>query len=418
MQIRKLKLLPDYYWGTSRDDAIASIIAGPPDRPVLGQFSIVHEDQDHVYLIRDRLGLNKLFYHIDADTRVATIGHYLYDIVGETGEYNSVKSVPAGHYLTIDKNSMNVALTCYWDLSRIEEDPEFEVERFQTTADRILTDFFENLQERSGVRQFFVCLSGGLDSSLIASYAKRYLQDVTAVTFSYEALSDDFLAGEAFAKQLGLAFQPIVIKRQMHDETLRQVISMGQDWRDFNVHCAWVNYQIARHLRDAGHDGEAIVLTGDLMNEYVCDYTPVEYGGVSYYELPRISQGRLRRFLVYGLDSGDRELGIFFSQGFTVVQPYSLLAEHYLSVPADMLTDSHCKDKLNLALMGNANAEFYEPKNKTRAQVGSSDGGTLGLFHDSGISQQGLEDIWKDIFLPLTKDEALDPVIRSGRYTS
>jgi len=418
MQLRILTLLPDYFWEMSRDEVIKSIISGTVRTPVLGQFSLVHEDSESFFLIRDRLGLNKLFYHIDHKARVVTVGHYLRDVVQETGDYNSVKSIPAGHFLKIDKEKLSGALICYWDFSRLQANPDFELGEFQQRADKSLTALFQRIDEQFRGRRVFVCLSGGLDSSLIASYANRHLSNVTAVTFSYERLSDDYLAGEKFAAQIGMDFLPVVIEREMDETTLRQVVVTGQDWRDFNVHCAWVNYQIAKHLAETVNGEDAVVLTGDLMNEYVCDYTSVDYAGSTYYALPRIPQEKLRRFLVYGLDSGDRELGVFFDFGFTVIQPYSILAEEYLSVPAAMLAESNFKDQLNLPLLEGLGVKFYEPKNKTRAQVGSSDGGTLGLFHDSGISQKDIESVWASTFLSMTKDSVLEPLIRSGRYRS
>ena len=90
------------------------------------------------------------------------------------------------------------------------------------------------------------------------------------------------------------------------------VLMYGQDWRDFNVHCGIVNLAIARAIRAEHHDGaRPLLLTGDGMNELMADYSPVIHNELEYYSLPRLPPGRLRRFLVQGLDAGDREVGIF-----------------------------------------------------------------------------------------------------------
>jgi hypothetical protein len=131
--------------------------------------------------------------------------------------------------------------------------------------------------------------------------------------------------------------------------------------------------------------------------------------------LPKVSRGRLRRFFVYGLDAGDREMGIFHHWDFTLVQPFSVLAEDYLTVPPELLDSDEVKRELNLPLVDDRAIAHLLAK-KTRAQIGSSDGGTLGLFHAAGISQHDLERRWQELLLPHAREPSLQPVIVSGRY--
>ena len=71
---------------------------------------------------------------------------------------------------------------------------------------------------------------------------------------------------------------------------LDDALCYGQDWRDFNVHCAIVNEIVAR-----GHPATTrprtgarpFVLTGDLANELLADYTPVPYDGQGTTGCPR-----------------------------------------------------------------------------------------------------------------------------------
>jgi asparagine synthetase B (glutamine-hydrolysing) len=421
-RIQRLTLLPNLIWEGTESGACGEVLAGSAGGPVFGQYALLHQDQDHYYLIRDRLGLNKLFYHLDPDSKTLTVGHYLFEVARATGDYNGVRSVPAGHYLVVDRETLARRLVSYWDLSRVETAADFDLEGFQHRVDALLTRLFVALDRRAGPdARFYVCLSGGLDSTVIAAYAGRYLRNVTAVSFSYERLSDDFRAAERIAGGLGLPFLPVVARRRFEEGLLDDVLRFGQDWRDFNVHCAWVNAHIAGHLRESGPVGGAMVLTGDLMNELVADYTPVEFGGAVYYPQPRIPREKLRRFLVYGLDSSDRETGIFHHHGLTVVQPYSLVAEEYLSVPPEILAMERWKERLNGALLSRLDRREIGDlvlKSKLRAQVGSSDGGTLGLFHEAGITQQKLEERWQALFAPTAREDRLEPVIVGGRYRS
>ena len=119
------------------------------------------------------------------------MGHYLFEVAEVTRDYNGVRSVPAGHYLEIDRETLERRLVCYSDLSRVQPAADFDLERFQERVHALLTRLFVALDSRAGPdTRFHVCLSGGLDSTVIAAYAGRHLRNVTAVSFSYERLSD------------------------------------------------------------------------------------------------------------------------------------------------------------------------------------------------------------------------------------
>ncbi len=415
LTLRKLDFPPNLFWAGTESDFLSRIVEDRRPCLALGQFAIVYEDSRFIYLCRDRIGLNKLFYHVAVDTGLVTVGHYLHDVARTTEDVNAVMSVPTGHYARLDKETGESQLSCYWDLSAIETDTHFNASRFSSELNRKLTNFFVQLDTHFPDCRFFVCLSGGLDSTIIATYARRYLGNATAVTFSYKSLSDDYRAASSIASALEMPFRSVVLKRELNQETLDRVLLYCQDWRDFNVHCAWVNYHIAKHLRSELGSEPAIVLTGDLMNEFVADYCAEEFDGTTYYRLPNVSRGRLRRFLVYGLDAGDREMGIFHHWGFILIQPFSVLAEDYLRVPPELLDSEDLKRNLNLPLVDDRAIVHLLPK-KTRAQVGSTDGGTLGLFHESEIGQHDLKHRWNELLLSHAKESSVQPIIVSGRY--
>jgi hypothetical protein len=384
---------------------------------VRGQFASVREDSEHFWLIRDRLGINKLFYHTNKDSGSLTVGSYLWDVAKASNDFNNAFSVPAGHSLCIHKNTFEKKLTSYYDLSRVKSD-SFDLSAFRDRVDTKLKNGFLEIQRKFPSHNFVVCLSGGLDSSIIAFYASQYLPNVRAASFSFEELSEDFRSAEGIAKLLDLQFVPVVTQRKFEIEDLDKVLIFGQDWRDFNVHCAWVNNILGTELRKSFDPDSTIILTGDLMNEFVADYTAVEFNGVTYYSQPKVPRDRLRNFFVYGLDSGDREIGIFNSHGFTAIQPYSFVAEDYLTVPREYLERSDCKEILNLPLLRNDKIHALIQKKKLRAQVGGNSGGVLGLFHEHSISQEFLSERWKKIFSQYCNEEEVKNFIAAGRYVS
>jgi len=215
---------------------------------------------------------------------------------------------------------------------------------------------------------------------------------VHAVAYSYcldvRPLSEDATAARAVAGHLGLPFRLVRADRQALLDTVPAALLHGQDWRDFNVHAAIVNEVLAAAIA-ADHPAGALVLTGDLMNEFLADYTPVTYGGIDYYRLPRLSPDRLRIHLARGLQTGDREVGVFAAHGLTVVQPYGWAVSPLLALPEPV-----SKPQLMTALARGTLPEEVLQRPKLRAQIGdrNAETGVLPQLLRAGIDQQSLED--------------------------
>ena len=204
-------------------------------------------------------------------------------------------------------------------------------------------------------------------------------------------------------------------------EAIEDALCYGQDWRDFNVHCAIVNELLARAIAgDAaahGDDKPPLVLTGDLMNEFLADYTPVSYNNRDYYRLPRVSPGELRAVLIRGLDAGDREVGIFNHHGIDVIQPYGLLIEQYLQLPESYLGEERAKQRLAKEVGGDLLPGFVLERTKVRAQIGSSTqaSGILGVLMRRGYDPTWLRKAFCHLFM-VKEETFLNQFIRAGRY--
>ncbi|MDX1387848.1 MAG: asparagine synthase-related protein [Acidobacteriota bacterium] len=440
MRIVERTELPNIFWKTDAAAATAAILAAGCKTPVLGRFALAHSDDDAHYLIRDRLGLNKLFFHLDRKDRVLTAGNFIHEVARATGDYANVFSVPPAHYVRVDRRSLEVSVVRYYDMQAFVDDlPDLDPEAFRAKVDAILTGVFSEIPGRFPDARFLVCLSGGLDSTIVAAYAKRSLPGVEAVTFSYSTpgrnppgvytrdelarldpgdplLSEDFHSARKIADALAIPFNAVLCDKSIDTEVLREVLVHAQDWRDFNVHCAWVNDRIGAAIRRARPGESLVVITGDLMNEFLADYTPVEYDGTEYYPQPKVSKTRRRDFFVYGLEAGDREIGVFHRHGIVTVQPYAALAELYLGLPGETIEPADAKEKLNGPLIADSTVRELVGRVKVRAQVGGAEGGTLGLFHERGIDQDALLETWLSIFTPLTRGKIEDDLVTTGRY--
>lgn len=375
-----------------------------------GHFATHERDGDAHTLRRDPLGVNKLFFGLD-EGRVES-ATYLDDLRKGGWAPSQIWSVPSGHRVEIDLGARTLSVVK-------EAGPEFVVDdddSIEAHAARIracLDDAFTSLADvLEG--ELFVTLSGGLDSTGIAVLAKEHLGDFTAVSFTVEGEDregGDLAAARRVADALGVRLLEVHMPREALAARVDDVIRWGQDWRDFNVHCGLVNLALAEALPRG-----ATVLTGDGMNELMADYSPVEVEGRVLYELPRLSPGKLRRYLVQGLDSGDREVGIFARRGVRTVQPYLLCADAYAALPERFVAHEGSKQELVRHVLGASVPAFVYDRPKVRAQVGSSQevGGTVRVTLEAGLDQAALSARFRELFGFSERDQR--KLIRAGYY--
>ncbi|MBF0582702.1 MAG: hypothetical protein HQL80_00560 [Magnetococcales bacterium] len=395
----------------------------------LGQYAVAWQEGDLVYLARDPIGCNKLFYaqsgcgNLYVANQIARILEFDLDIT-------EIHSVPPGYLVGVDDSAIRILGGS--DLTELESNEFIQLTSIREEIALELESFFSHLAQAYLGYTFVVCLSGGLDSSIIAFYAAKYLK-ASAAVFTYasdEAMSawvngedvtifpstsEDFKHGVAVAKALNMSLLPVLRSPSCVMSRIVDVLRLGQDYRDFNVHCASVNLFLAEAIRSRYHGRQVVVLTGDLMNEYLCDYHSEEVDGTIYYPQPRMPLSRRRRFYVRGLDAGDREIGVFSAFGLTLIQPFARLARHYLQIPPQLLDKSDAKWIINGDLLPEE-VSVLVGRVKCRAQVAGQDKGTLGIYHKFGLTQEYLLKTWaKSIGLGQRVDD-LRKLIEFGRY--
>jgi hypothetical protein len=397
------------------------------DQPSLsGQFA-VHLEKDSKHLLaRDPLGVNKLFFALSTGGHVES-SNYLIDLLRRGHRIDQIFSVPSGHAAIIDTTAKTLALNRYSDLAfNDRSDTDIDLVACVGQIQCALDATFRKIRQMSLGKRVYVTMSGGLDSTTIALLARDYLSDVHGVTFCVargdrlSQESEDVQFARRAAYDLGIPLTVVTIIPEDLLTLVDDVLMWGQDWRDFNVHCGLVNAAIAKTLTkmipSTANCERPLLLTGDTMNEIMADYTPVKYGDREYYTLPALSPGRLRRFLVGGLDSGDREVGIFAQKGFSVIQPYAMCAQAYMSIPAGFLERSDAKQQLAKRLMGDRIPEYTCTRPKVRAQIASTTQmeGTLGVLVNAGLDEEFLKRRWCELFSLQVSD--LRGLIRAGYY--
>jgi len=405
-------------------DQLSASDAGETFARLTGHFALHLRGEGTHLLARDLLGVNKLFFAVGPQGEVDS-SSYFHDLVRRGHAPARIWSVPSGHLVRISPDRRALVLEKYSPLTFADDAPAVDAElpRHAARIRQRLEATFQALGRALAGRRVYVTLSGGLDSTTVAALASAHIADLTAITFAVAGASprrprdgDGFADGydegsdlryaSRVAAALGIPLHIVEVGRDALVELLDDVLLYGQDYRDFNVHCGLVNAALGRAIAtlspasDRAAPGDRpVVLTGDTMNELMADYTPVQYAARDHYALPRLAAGRLRRFLVGGLDSGDREVGIFARWGIDTVQPYALIPDAYTTLPGGFLEATGAKQRLARLVMGERVPDFIYDRPKVRAQVGGSEevGGTLAAMVDRGIDGAELERRFRDL---------------------
>jgi len=409
-----------------------NIIYGEPANLPPGQYALANQRGANIELIRDPLGCNKLFYGFDSENRLIVANRISRAL--ESGvPIDQLLSCPPGHHLSIEP--AGTKLVAKREISSLAADDNFSLAKFQAAVARDLDLAMAHVGKQFNGATVAICLSGGLDSTCIAAAAKKHFKKIFAISFSYisdadfvhylrggrpddlASTSDDFQAAHKIARSLNIHIEPVFRPKSAALTEIIPAVRLCQDWRDFNVHCAIVNCFLAEHLRATLPDENVIVLTGDLMNEFVCDYHEEVIDGTVYYPQPRVPIEKRRRFFVRGLDAGDREIGVFNAFRLPVIQIFAMLAQHYMAIPGDMIAARDAKHMLNGHLLSGKTLSLVNAS-KQRAQVGGKDGGTLGAFHRAGVSQEMLKQLWVEQLPESGRGISPTNIIQFGRYRS
>jgi asparagine synthetase B (glutamine-hydrolysing) len=392
-----------------------------PESRLRGAYTSLSIDQGRARLVRDPMGLGKLFW-VGAPDGALLFSARPWRLVEAGCAFRDIRAVPPGTIIELDLESDDERMELLPPPQRSprESVPPPSIEAIAADIRATLDRYCAALAVAYPKAGVFVCLSGGLDSTGVALLARAHFRDVVAVSFDIQrrngSASADRRTAERLAADLGL---PLLSVTPSEDELLRGldvVLREGIDWRDFNVHAGLVNLALASGIVAAHPTADRLVLTGDFPNEYLVDYHAEELGGQTYYALPQLPPPALQAALVRGLETSHREAGPFQSRNLPVVQVYGPAVDHYLALPNSFLVDPHRKERLCRMMFGDAIPDYVYSRPKTRAQIGDpeGDGGVLGLCLARGIVAATLRQRFAE--LHHADSAALDRFIRGGRY--
>ena len=399
-----------------RDEAALTADWPVPAR-TRGAFAAIEPHDGRLRVARDPLGIAKLFWGRCGERLVvASLPSHL---VSAGVAFRDIRAVPPGFGMCDDSGEPRTRALAPDDLRPAATVEVGEAGRRIRDA---LDGYLAALARSRPAARAYVCMSGGLDSSGIAALVRAHLRDVVGVSFDLRRnsgrASADRRTAEKLARDLQVPLLTVDVTVSELLEPIDDVLVACADFRDFNVHCALVNWAIARGIDGAAaEDEDAIVVTGDLANELLADYHEETYRGQTHYRLPRIPRPALRDALVRGLDSSHRELGVFGAFDLDCVQPYSAAVDHYLALEPSAFDDEQRKARLDRAIFGEAVPSYVYDRKKSRAQVGDDEtgGGVLAACIDRGIDDAWLRDRFAALH-GVGDSGDLNRFVRAGRY--
>lgn len=254
-----------------------------------GEFAFViwDENRERLVAVRDRYGIKPLYYSLHKgalylasemkalfaagvparwDLESAYLGQALRG-PGRT-PFEGVHALPAGHYLSADRNG--VEITQYWDVDY----PLADEPRPARSDEDLVRDFRAAFEEAVALRlradvPVACYLSGGLDSCAILGMAARLRSDpVTAFTLRFEG--DGYDEGEIAQEMAALAgadYVPLAVGQDDLADNFADAVFHAEG-ACANAHGV-AKFMLSRKVRD---DGYKVVLTGEGADEVLAGY--------------------------------------------------------------------------------------------------------------------------------------------------
>lgn len=270
-------------------------------------FAWYDKHKNKLYLARDRVGIKPLYYFCDGDAlyfasevksvltgpnkkfslNPQVLGEFLCQSVQDSSEatfFEEIQSLPAGCYAEIDLSNDKIRLDIqsYWDVPEEQVILSFD-EAVEKT--KILFRDSVKLRMRSDV-PVGVTLSGGLDSSTIASMMKEHLSEgqklkiLSAVFPGSKHDESEFI--DIMSEYLATPVEKVELKLEPSEAlTLMHKVT----WHNDSPLGSFSNVAHYQLMKKAQELGITVILSGQGADELLCGYK--KYLGFYLQELAR-----------------------------------------------------------------------------------------------------------------------------------
>lgn len=253
-----------------------------------GQFSFVlyDRDTDNILVGRDRIGITPLYYAYDQNSIV--FSSELKAISASLGLGLTIDNVfifPPRHYMHFSVNESKILKLQeiqYYDLSKFEKVP-LSIQDYDSVKNNIrvalkkaVSQQVRDLITPSAPFKFGVLLSGGLDSSLIASLVCKEIldygmkpSDIKTFSIGVHSQTPDLIAARKVAKYLGTDHSEFYFTIDEGIGSLMEVIESIESFDCTTVRASTPMYLLVKKIKET-FPFIKVLFSGELSDELFC----------------------------------------------------------------------------------------------------------------------------------------------------
>lgn len=251
-------------------------------RMIDGVFAFVLYTPNEYIIARDPYGVRPLYFIDENLYNMYIVGSELKSLFKLTEElsYRNVKQFQPGHYLKISRCDFNpiseLNYIKYHSLSSNIRTTSYNEEEYENK----LNDIYESLKLavykrcETTERPIACLLSGGLDSSLIASIVNMYMweNDLPPVeTYSIGLLnSEDIKYAKIVADHIGSRHTEIIVTEEEMLSAIPQVIYAIESYDTTTIRASIGNYLVGKYISE--HSDAKVIFNGDGSDEICGGY--------------------------------------------------------------------------------------------------------------------------------------------------
>lgn len=285
----------------------------------IGMFAIAIYDKQKkdLVLIRDRVGVKPLYYYFDGKdflfaSELKPIMEYKKDLqinkdaLYEFFQFGYISSnlsifkdcykVPAGHFLELKIENLELKIEEYWSIL-----PYFQKPKFQKTEEELIDELEEVLIDAFKYRMVSdvpvgVFLSGGIDSSIVAAILQKHYGNIHTFTIGFkEAKYNEATYAKEVAKHIGTIHTEKFLSSSEAKKILENFVDIyDEPFGDSSGIPTTLVSQVAKE------NGIKVVLSADGGDEIFCGYERYWYSyaiGNKILKLPKFARKSLAKIM-------------------------------------------------------------------------------------------------------------------------
>lgn len=241
-------------------------------------FVIYREDTDELFFGRDTIGVRPMYISVNnEEIGICSEGKGLYDIMNDIDQFRP------SHYGVYDINK------CFYEHYRYNAYKSHEIRNFdEENVNELVRKYFINAVKKRLMsdRPIGCLLSGGLDSSLVASILSSELKKVgkklNTYSIGFEG-STDLKYAKIVADHIDSNHHEILMNEETAYKSLEKIVSCIESWDTTTIRASTGMYFISKYIKENSED--VVIYSGEgadeLMQGYLYfHYAPNEMAGL------------------------------------------------------------------------------------------------------------------------------------------